>query len=168
MKHLNLSKIVASCLLILLASPLASEQVHLGHEHTMVYPLMATRVSSSFGVRKHPIYKVRAHHYGIDLAAPNGAQVRAVAAGTVVYADPHSGYGNLVVVLHKNGQTSHYGHMHSIHVEPGTIIKAGEIIGTVGSTGNVTGPHLHLEIRENGKALDPKKLFPKLAAKAKG
>jgi murein DD-endopeptidase MepM/ murein hydrolase activator NlpD len=91
-----------------------------------------------------------------------------VRGGTVVFADPYAAYGNLVVVKHDNGYTSHYGHCDKIRVRPGQRVKAGEFIATVGSTGRVTGPHLHFEIRRNGEALDPERLFPGLREDAVG
>ncbi|RMG44025.1 MAG: M23 family metallopeptidase [Candidatus Dadabacteria bacterium] len=133
-----------------------------------VYPLLGPRLSSSFGKRKDPIKRVIRHHSGVDLAAPSGAAVRAVAAGTVVFADPFGGYGRLVVIQHNNGITSHYGHLESIKVKPGEIVKAGRIIGTVGTSGRVTGPHLHFEIRKNGKPQNPERYLPGLSARARG
>ena len=136
--------------------------------NTFVYPLLGTRISSTFGNRNHPVKRFVRHHNGIDLAAPEGATIRTIAAGRVVYADPYAGYGNLVVVQHKNGLTSHYGHCQSFRVKPGQSVSAGEIIGTVGKTGVVTGPHLHFEIRINGAAQDPEKFIPDLAGEAQG
>ncbi|MCB0333080.1 MAG: M23 family metallopeptidase [Bdellovibrionales bacterium] len=131
-------------------------------ESVFVYPLLGERVSSSFGPRNHPVRHVQRHHSGIDLAAPQGAQIRAIASGRVVYADPYKGYGNLVVIEHANGITSHYGHCSKIHVDPGQEVKAGEIIATVGKTGLATGYHLHFEIRINGEPKDPDVYIPGL------
>jgi murein DD-endopeptidase MepM/ murein hydrolase activator NlpD len=133
-----------------------------------VFPLMAPRKSSTFGNRVHPVLKVARHHGGVDLAAPSGAMIRAIKGGTVVFADPYGGYGNLVVIRHSNGFTSHYGHCEKLKVQPGQRVTAGQIIGTVGSTGRVTGPHLHFELRHNGVALDPDRYFPGLAAPGQG
>jgi murein DD-endopeptidase MepM/ murein hydrolase activator NlpD len=125
-------------------------------------------MSSDFGVRKHPLKKVRRHHDGIDLAAPVGAPIRAIADGQVMYADPHGGYGKYIVIRHTNGFTSHYGHCDKMEVVPGASVVAGQIIGTVGSSGISTGPHLHFEIRRNGDAQDPEKYLPGLADQAAG
>ena len=127
-----------------------------------VYPLSGPRVSSDFGKRRHPKLGVTRHHDGIDLAAPNGAPVRAIADGIVVFADPRGGYGNLVVVVHRNSISSHYGHLQSMDVRAGARIKAGQLIGRVGSTGISTGPHLHFEIRTDGVAGDPERFIPGL------
>ena len=134
----------------------------------LVYPLLGTRVSSDYGNRKHPIKRNVRHHDGIDLAAPKAAPIRAVGEGVVVYADPFGGYGNLVVIRHANGMTTHYGHCDEIRVQTGQRIQAGAVIATVGSTGKVTGPHLHFEIRRDGKPLDPESLLPGIADSSSG
>ena len=133
-----------------------------------VFPIMSPRLSSGFGKRRHPIFRVVRHHSGLDLAAPKDSQIRSVAAGRVVFADTYAGYGNLVVVQHADQVTSHYGHCNKLLVEIGAVVKAGEIIATVGSTGNSTGPHLHLEIRKNGKALNPRHYIHGINKKARG
>lgn len=137
-------------------------------ETSFVYPVVRPRLSSKYGSRVHPIYKVIRHHSGVDLAAPLGSPVRAMSAGTVVFADPYGGYGNLIVIQHKSGVTSHYGHLDKIRVKIGEKVSSGQIIATVGSTGKSTGPHLHLELRHNGKLLDPIKMIPALTAQAEG
>jgi murein DD-endopeptidase MepM/ murein hydrolase activator NlpD len=153
---------------LVLACAVASSVLAEATLPSLVYPLMSPRVSSKFGSRTHPIFKVSRHHSGIDLAAPRGAPIRAVRDGLVVFADPYAGYGNLVVVQHENGFTSHYGHCDTIRVKISQSVSAGEIIATVGSTGNSTGPHLHFELRKDGKALDPEEYVPGLTAQAKG
>lgn len=135
---------------------------------SLVYPVMGPRLSSDFGLRRHPIRKHHAHHHGVDLAAPQGAPIRVIAAGQVVYADPLGGYGKVIVVKHASGLTSHYGHCESIGVSIGQIVKPGDILGTVGSTGLSTGPHLHFEIRQDGKPQHPEKYLPGLDAPAAG
>lgn len=135
---------------------------------TFVYPLMGSRLSSDYGKRKHPVRKVSQHHHGIDLAAPKDAPIRAIADGIVMYADPFGGYGKLVVIQHSNGLTSHYGHCSRITVQPGRRVRAGDIIGSVGSTGISTGPHLHFELRKSGTPVNPEKILPGLAEVAQG
>jgi murein DD-endopeptidase MepM/ murein hydrolase activator NlpD len=136
--------------------------------HSIVFPLMAPRISSTFGSRNHPVRKVHRHHNGIDLAAPENSHVRAVAAGLVVFADEYAGYGKLVTIKHQDGYISLYGHLNDIRVNPGKRVNPGDIIGRVGSTGLATGPHLHFEWRKNGKSIDPLKVFPALAKDATG
>lgn len=135
---------------------------------TIVYPLMAARRTSQFGPRTHPVHRVVRHHNGVDLAAPDGTPIRAIKNGVVVFADPHGAYGNLIVIKHKGDYTSHYGHCSKVLVRTGQQIRAGQIIGEVGATGKVTGAHLHLEIRKDGKPLDPDQLITKLAERAQG
>jgi murein DD-endopeptidase MepM/ murein hydrolase activator NlpD len=125
-----------------------------------VYPVLGPRLSSEYGRRSHPLRKVVRHHHGVDLAAPVGAQVRAVAAGTVIYADPYGGYGKFVVVRHAHDLTSHYGHCDSISVSPGQYVRAGQVIARVGNSGQSTGPHLHLELRHNGVPRNPEHILP--------
>ena len=133
-----------------------------------VNPIMSARLSSKYGKRIHPIKKFSSTHSGIDLAAPMDSPIRAAQKGIVIFADRYAGYGNLVVIRHQNGMTTHYGHCSKILVEPGTYIKAGQIIARIGSTGVSTGPHLHFEIRFNGVPTDPLKVFPDLLTIAKG
>jgi len=139
-----------------------------GPGNAFVYPVIKPRDSGDFGPRKHPIFKLPKHHSGMDLAAPYGAPIRAIAAGVVTFADPYGGYGNLVVLRHESGMTSHYGHCALLKVRPGQHVKAGQIIATVGSTGRTTGPHLHFEVRINGVAQDPDRYIPGLALDAEG
>jgi len=130
---------------------------------SIVFPLISPRLTSSFGSRVHPIKKVKKHHSGVDLAAPEKSHVRAVMAGRVVFAGNIPGYGNVVSILHEGERLSLYGHLREIHVQVGDVLEAGKIIGLVGSTGSATGPHLHFEWRENGKSLDPMTIFPFIA-----
>ena len=134
----------------------------------LVYPVMAPRMSSGYGMRIHPIRRFSAQHHGIDLAAPFNTPIRAVSSGRVVFADPYAGYGKYIVVAHGTRLTSHYGHCNSIKVQPGQVVKAGQIIGYVGSSGLSTGPHLHFEIRIDGGPQDPEKFIPGLADEAEG
>ena len=145
-------------------SPISSGSI----PEALVYPVLGPRLSSDYGVRKHPIRKTRRHHHGVDLAAPVGAAIRSIAAGQVIFADPFGGYGKFVVIRHANEMTSHYGHCDSILVNPGDSVRAGQIIGKVGNSGSSTGPHLHLEIRRNGVPQDPEKILPGLADPAQG
>ena len=135
---------------------------------SFVYPVMGPRLSSKFGFREHPVLNVKKHHHGVDLAAPDGAVIRSISSGRVVFADSYGSYGKLIVVEHENGMTSHYGHCESIKVGPGKAVKAGQIIGTVGHTGRVTGAHLHFEIRKNGEPQNPEQFLPNLQIQAQG
>ncbi|MDD3001163.1 MAG: LysM peptidoglycan-binding domain-containing protein [Candidatus Riflebacteria bacterium] len=112
-------------------------------------------LSSAYGYRKHPVYKKRSFHAGIDIAAPKGTPILAATNGKVIYAGRRSGYGNLVIVSHANGYSTRYAHCSSIIARKGQQVKAGQIIGRVGATGVATGNHLHFEVRKNGKTLNP-------------
>lgn len=113
-------------------------------------------VTDGFGMRRNPFNgEGREVHEGLDIAVDFGTPATATADGLVIYAAPHAGYGNLVIVYHSNGITSRYGHLSRISVEAGQRVKRGDQIGNVGSTGRSTGPHVHYEIRENDQAVDP-------------
>ncbi|MFN3284968.1 MAG: murein hydrolase activator EnvC family protein [bacterium] len=112
-------------------------------------------LTSGFGLRRHPLFGIVRPHHGVDIAAPWGTPVRAAGPGTVVYAGWFGGYGKLVVVDHGGGVATLYGHLSSILVSVGQRVGAGEVVGRVGSTGYSTGPHLHFEIRLNGRPVDP-------------
>jgi murein DD-endopeptidase MepM/ murein hydrolase activator NlpD len=133
-----------------------------------VYPVLYPRVSSDYGVRYHPIKKINKHHHGVDLAAPSQAPILSVASGKVVFSGSFNGYGKFITIQHPNGYTTHYGHCDKLQVEIGQYVSAGEVIGLVGSTGLSTGPHLHFEIRKNGKALDPENYLPELRGNPEG
>lgn len=96
-------------------------------------------------------------HTGLDIAAPKGTEIKAVAKGTVIYAQRDGSYGNLVKIDHGNGVETWYAHTSKMLVTVGQEVKAGDVIALVGSTGNSTGPHLHLEIRINGEHVNPQK-----------
>ena len=94
-------------------------------------------------------------HEGLDIAVDFGTPVTVTADGLVIYAAPHAGYGNLVIVYHSNGITTRYGHLSRISVEAGQRVKRSDQVGNAGSTGRSTGPHVHYEIRENDQSVDP-------------
>jgi murein DD-endopeptidase MepM/ murein hydrolase activator NlpD len=112
-------------------------------------------VTSSFGTRHDPLEGDTRMHAGVDLRAATGTPAHAAQAGTVIRAENAGGYGNLVVVDHGNGVQSRYGHLSHIDVQPGQRVEAGDAVGEVGATGHATGPHLHFEVRQNGRAIDP-------------
>lgn len=119
---------------------------------------IAGHITSRYGARE----EIRDHtHQGLDIAAPTGTKIKAVADGTVSYSGVKGGYGNLIILDHGNGITSYYGHCSKLCVNVGKEVKAGDIIAEVGNTGNSTGSHLHLEIRQNGKYIDPAKYLYK-------
>lgn len=122
-------------------------------------PLTSLAVSSGFGLRTNPISGLQRQHQGIDLAARMGTPVTATSDGTVDVANWVGGYGLLVVLKHGGGVQTRYGHLARLSVSAGQRIRKGEVIGYVGSTGNSTGPHLHYEVRINGRAMNPTSLL---------
>ncbi len=125
------------------------------------------RVTSGFRNRMHPMSGRLTHHDGVDIAAPRGTEISVGRAGVVVRAEKAGGYGNLVVVEHGAGVQTRYAHCDRLDVKPGQQVEAGQVVGTVGSTGRSTGPHLHFEVRIEDRAVDPSKgmyadLFPQL------
>jgi len=121
-------------------------------------PLSFRRISSTFSKeRHHPILKIIRPHHGIDYAAPKGTPVSAASDGTVVFAGRRGQYGNLVILRHRNGYKTYYGHLSKIdkRVRPGARIDQGSLIGNVGATGLATGPHLHYEMRINDRPVNP-------------
>ncbi|MDD2407475.1 MAG: M23 family metallopeptidase [Tepidiphilus sp.] len=124
------------------------------------YPLKFTRVSSNFGNRFHPIKKEWRRHAGTDFAAPSGTPVMAASDGRVKFAGWQNGYGNFVLIEHRGGYVTGYGHLKGFAkgLKAGQRVSQGDVIGYVGSTGWATGPHLHYEVRIGGKAQDPLKI----------
>jgi len=121
-------------------------------------PVAFRRISSIFGVRKHPIFGEWRNHTGTDYAAAEGTPVRAIGDGVVIFAGRNGGYGNMIDIRHRNGMVSRYGHMRNFAtgLRAGSRVAMGSTIGYVGMTGWATGPHLHFEIRVKGVARDPK------------
>lgn len=117
------------------------------------------QITSGFGNRKDPIKGVHRHHDGMDIAASEGTPIRSIRGGEVSFSGERGGYGNLVIVDHGKGLTTRYAHCRDLNVKSGDKVYPGTILGTVGSTGRSTGPHLHLEARRDGKAVDPESLF---------
>ncbi len=115
--------------------------------------------TSGFGVRSDPFLGRPAMHTGLDFRAATGDPVRATANGKVVSSGWKGGYGRMVEIDHGNGLSTRYGHLSEINVKVGDVIKIGQVIGAVGSTGRSTGPHLHYETRIDGDAVDPQKFL---------
>jgi peptidoglycan hydrolase FlgJ len=112
-------------------------------------------ISSFFGLRKDPFSSQTKFHRGIDLAAPEGMTVVAALPGKVVSAGYETGYGNTVLIEHDGGIKTRYGHLGSLNVRQGDLVTSANSLGTVGSTGHSTGPHLHFEVIRMGKPVDP-------------
>ncbi|MBV8408963.1 MAG: peptidoglycan DD-metalloendopeptidase family protein [Alphaproteobacteria bacterium] len=129
-------------------------------------PMDASRITSRFGLREHPILGFSALHTGVDFAAPPGTPILAAGTGRVVMAGPNGGYGNYVRLQHTSDVATAYAHMSRLGpgVRPGVVVRQGQVIGFVGSTGLSTGPHLHYEFHRGGKPVNP--LAQKFAMRA--
>lgn len=115
----------------------------------------AAPITSPFGWRIHPITGEYKFHTGLDIGYDYGDNITAMLPGKVVYADWYGGYGNCVILEHSNGDHTLYAHCSSIYCSYGQEVEKGTIIAAVGSTGNSTGPHLHIEYWHNGQYADP-------------
>lgn len=119
------------------------------------------RVTSGFGYRNHPIRKVKSFHTGIDLVKSHKAPIQAFVGGKVLFAgfgksgSGFGGYGNVVLIQDKNGRGNVYAHLDSVSVKKGQTVKAGQVIGRQGNTGNSTGSHLHFEVRKKAESSPP-------------
>jgi murein DD-endopeptidase MepM/ murein hydrolase activator NlpD len=130
------------------------EATYEGGDGAMRMPVQG-RLTSGFGERFHPILGYERFHDGVDLAAPTGTPIVAAADGRVVSAGWTGGYGQAVEVAHAGGLETRYGHMSRIAAYSGEMIRRGQVIGFVGSTGLSTGPHLHFEVMKNGRPVNP-------------
>jgi murein DD-endopeptidase MepM/ murein hydrolase activator NlpD len=120
-----------------------------------VSPVEGYPMTSGFGDRVHPIFGDTRFHHGIDLGTPVGTPIRAAASGSVSYADWNGGYGKTIILRHSGSYETWYAHLEQVKVKVGDRVRSGQIIGLSGSTGYVTGPHLHFEIRRNDIAYNP-------------
>ena len=122
---------------------------------TFSNPLVAMSLTSSFGSRKHPVLKKVLNHAGVDLRAKTGTRVVSAKEGVVTFAGRASGYGKLIIIKHSDGYETRYAHLSQIDVKKGQKISQNQHIALSGATGRVSGPHLHFEIRKNGKIENP-------------
>jgi len=118
-------------------------------------PVQEGWISSYFGRRADPFTGYSAVHKGLDFAGPEGTKVTAVAAGLVIYSGERSGYGQMVEINHGNGLSTRYCHNEQILVKQGDMVRKGQDLALMGSTGRSTGPHLHFEVLKNGVQVDP-------------
>jgi murein DD-endopeptidase MepM/ murein hydrolase activator NlpD len=122
--------------------------------------MTSAHITSNYGWRRDPFDPSKSNfHGGLDIKGAEGSPIRAQRDGVVTFSGKRGGYGNLVVIDHGNGLETRYGHCSRIDVKAGDPVTAGQNIAAVGHTGHATGPHLHLEARQDGKRFDPKLLF---------
>lgn len=129
----------------------AKKTVGSGH---LSLPIKAP-VTSPFGWRRHPIFGVKRFHSGIDLAGPNHASIKAADSGTVLFTGWYGGYGKVVIVSHGKNMATLYAHLSKVLVKKGQSVNKGDVLALEGTTGFSTGPHVHFEVRVNGKPNNP-------------
>jgi murein DD-endopeptidase MepM/ murein hydrolase activator NlpD len=134
-------------------------KTYVGGEFTWPTPSCHYITSHFSPRRKNPVSGVYKRHTGTDIGASYGAAIVAANSGTVTLAGWNSGYGNCVIIDHGGGKATLYAHMSAYSVSAGQTVSKGQRIGSVGSTGNSTGPHLHFEVLINGAAVDPMQFF---------
>lgn len=137
-------------------SPTVDNRSSLG----FIMPVKYTGITSPYGNRFHPVLKRYIYHAGVDLRA-HFIPLYASKEGKVTFAGTMNGYGKIIIIQHSGGYETRYGHLDKIGVRKGQYVKTGELIGKTGQSGRVTGPHLHFELRKNGKTLNPMKYMPK-------
>ncbi|MDQ4120376.1 MAG: M23 family metallopeptidase [Acidobacteriota bacterium] len=128
-----------------------------------IFPVHGGRLTGNYGMRGNPFdeYGFAEFHAGLDVAAPLGTPVVAAGKGTVTFSGADGGYGNVVIIEHADGKvTTRYAHLARCDVSAGDVVVSGQQIGLVGSTGRSTGPHLHYEVRIDGKTVDPRLVYP--------
>lgn len=132
----------------------------------MIWPLPHIQVSSPFGDRIHPITGANSFHNGVDFAAALGTPIVAPASGVVEKVYSNSTGGNQIIIKHSFGRTTGYAHLQDVWVQQGERVYQGDEIGTVGSTGASTGPHLHYTYKKNGEYKDPMKVYHGISNRA--
>ena len=138
-----------------------------GKNSTFGMPLRNIRITSSFAYRRyHPILKRYRPHHGTDFGAKKGTPLLAVHSGKITYASRMGSYGNVVKIKHAGGYESLYAHQSRIRAKHGQLVKKGQVIGYVGSTGRSTGPHLHFGLQKNGRWIDPMNVLGKKSMKS--
>ncbi len=133
-------------------------------------PVSGARITSGFGMRRHPILGYSRMHTGVDFGAPRGTPIHAAGNGVVTYAAWRGGYGRAVMIRHDNGYTTLYAHQSRIArgIRKGVRVRQGQVIGYVGSTGRSTGPHLHFEVRINNRPVNPLRVRTTTRIRLKG
>lgn len=130
---------------------LASRELKINY----IWPVVKGSISSNYGWRNHPIYKRKEFHTGLDIAVPYGTPVYAAADGVVIFSGKKGGYGNLIIIQHRDKSLTYYGHNLELLVKKGDSVRQGKVISFSGNSGTSTGPHLHFEIRVNDKHTNP-------------
>ena len=138
-----------------LASLTASQERILHDSIPSGYPTDRKKITSSFGMRKHPVTKINSFHKGVDIRAKSGEPIYATADGFISHSEFSELSGNRIVIVHNFGFETRYGHLKEMLVTPGEMVNKGDLVGFSGNTGRSAAPHLHYEIRYLGKAINP-------------
>lgn len=133
--------------------------VKVSRDSTRIWPVRG-RISSGFGIRRHPVTKRRGFHHGIDVAARSGTAVSAPLTGRVISAGYAGSMGRSIIIETDGGELLYFGHLSKISVKRGHRVKRGQTIGLVGSSGRATGPHLHFAVKKSGKFINPLSFLP--------
>ena len=146
----------------MVAVPHRPARLQSGDGGAFMLPVAGATLTSTFGLRGHPLLGGRRMHAGLDLAAPSGTPIRAPASGIVDAAGPNGGYGNYIRIRHDEDVDTAYAHLSRLAegIAPGTPVRQGQVIGYVGTTGLSTGPHLHWEVLVGGLQVDPLAVMP--------
>jgi murein DD-endopeptidase MepM/ murein hydrolase activator NlpD len=137
-----------------------SEDLRMALGELFIYPVRG-RLTSRFGWRMDPFIGTRQYHAGLDISSPQGTAVKAAAGGRISATGYNSVYGNFVIITHNSIYQTMYGHLSRIITARGNYVAQGDIVGTVGNTGRSTGPHLHLAVYKNGRAINPLEILGK-------
>ncbi len=132
-----------------------------------LYPVEGGRVTSRYGYRRDPYSNRREFHKGYDIGASRGTPIKATADGTIKFSGRNGAFGKMITIKHKNGYETRYAHADKLLVNKGVVVRRGDVIALVGSTGRSTGPHVHYEVRKNGASLNPKSFFTVASKKKK-
>ena len=157
-------KIISVAALLAIAVPATATQMVMAQSSAQAVPVFSTapldgKITSKFGRRIHPVTKKEKNHKGTDIRGDTGDPIVAPAAAIVTGAKFYDGYGNLLTLDHGGGYITRYGQLSAFEVEPGERVSAGQLIARVGSTGQSTGPHLHLELVKDGEHIDPQSMM---------
>jgi len=155
----NVNDISAGQVLLLPGATIARPAQSLSRSSTFIWPLKGT-ITSAFGRRIHPVSGDESYHEGIDIAGASGKKVYAAGSGEISFLGWFGDYGRLIIIDHGDGIETRYGHLSDYDAAEGDYVHAGDVIGYVGQSGNVTGPHLHFEVRRDGDPVNPRNYLP--------
>ena len=155
----NPNDISVGKVLLLPGAKVARSAQSLSRSSTFIWPLKGT-ITSAFGSRIHPVSGEASYHDGIDIAGSSGKNVYAAGSGEISFLGWSGDYGRLVIINHGDGIETKYAHLSGYDVLVGDYVYAGDVVGYVGQSGNVTGPHLHFEVLRNGNPVNPRNYLP--------